>query len=159
MQRKRKGDACFHSKSGCRWCPDSADNFNFPQEYCLRTRKLSILQYAFLCTSMHFYTFLCIFMYFYAFLCIFCCNSCTFVTIFFCRNLCILFSENLATFSFQLLTWHVLQGLLSILHIYLTCLTLPFYLQLLTMFGSFLQIILYFQHVFRLLPIFFWGQS
>ena len=110
MQRKRKGDACFHSKSGCRWCPDSADNFNFPQEYCLRMRKLSILQYAFLCTSMHFYTFLCIFMYFYAFLCIFCCNSCTFVTIFFLSQFMYTFFWKFGNFFFPTLDMTCFAG-------------------------------------------------
>ena len=32
----------IHSKSGCPGCPDSAENSNFPQKVCLRTRKLSV---------------------------------------------------------------------------------------------------------------------
>ena len=32
----------IHSKSGCPGCPDSAENSNFPQKDCLRTRKLSV---------------------------------------------------------------------------------------------------------------------
>ena len=29
-------------KSGCPGCPDSAEDSNFPQKDCLRTRKLSV---------------------------------------------------------------------------------------------------------------------
>ena len=53
----------IHSKSGFRWFPETADNFNFPQKHCLRKQRLSILLYAFSCFFMHL-------KYFYAFLCI-----------------------------------------------------------------------------------------
>ena len=32
----------IHPKSGCPGCPNSAENSNFPQKDCLRTRKLSV---------------------------------------------------------------------------------------------------------------------
>ena len=60
----------IHSKSWESWEPDPADNLNFPRKDCLKTRKLSILQYAFFVSLnifMHFYALLCLFMHFYTF--------------------------------------------------------------------------------------------
>ena len=36
--------ACVHPKNWISWLEDFAENSNFPQKDCLRTRKLSILQ-------------------------------------------------------------------------------------------------------------------
>ena len=36
--------ACIHPKNWISWLENSAENSNFPQKDCLRTRKLSILQ-------------------------------------------------------------------------------------------------------------------
>jgi len=35
----------IHSKSWFRWFPETAENLNFPQKDCLRTRKLSLLKF------------------------------------------------------------------------------------------------------------------
>ena len=84
----RSGGKGIHSKSWDTWDPDPADNLNFLQKDCLRTRKcirIFVNFYAFLCIYMHFFAF---FMRFFAFLSFFlyifyiCMHFCAFVVAF-----------------------------------------------------------------------------
>ena len=68
----------FLPSIGFSWFPDTAENLNFPQKYCLETRRLAILQEFFI----DFYCFYRFFLNFTDFYC--CMHFCCYI---FCRNL------------------------------------------------------------------------